>query len=224
MPADWTVKSPDREKNGGNSMLASSTAKRTTLPSFGPKLILMFWPPTLMTWSTWPPVLLICRITVPPAWAKPRSTSVVRRRTPAMPGFVCVEPLGGRLRTKPPAPSEKVTPSTLELTLAAPIRISFEPSARVCCSKTKSPESVNSLLSSSPTSTVTLTKPDSLRNGPGGSTRDSDTPAKLSFTRWPVVLISSLNAPATVTAPRSRVSGSCVVPTPMLAAMPRLLM
>ena len=69
----------------------------------------MFLPPTLMVWSTAAPVVLISSTTVPPAEAKPSSMSVVSDMIPAMPVAVAV-----RMMTKPPMPSEKLTPLPLE--------------------------------------------------------------------------------------------------------------
>ena len=206
-------------------------------------LMAMFLPPTLMVWSTAPPVLFISSTTVPPAEAKPRSISVVSDMAPAMP--VVVPSL---MRMNPPTPSEKVTPLPLdgsrmvELTFAAPTRMALtgkigplgpSGSRSVICSKAKSPLRVKVGVLPSPTSTSMSIEPARRRKGPAARlsvtlspsssipstpllSRPSPSTTNSSLTGAGMLLIWNCSAPDIVTPSKTR-SGSSSV---KLAAIP----
>ncbi len=120
--------------------------------------------------------------------------SVVSFSTPATPSFWMMNP---------PAPSEKLTPSKLELTFAAPIRMAVtggcppgpSGSLNVTCSRVKSPSNAKSGRSSefALKSIAMFRCPVSRRNGPLGNTRLWVVPAlsttKVSLIAWLVLLI-----------------------------------
>ena len=196
----------------------SETESSNTLPSASPNSIPIVRPAIVTSSDTAAPVVLILKVTVPPASTGPTDKSASPETIPATPAV----PL---TKTRAPSPFCRVTSSPLKSTVAeklvTPILVTVEPSSRVICSNTTF--AVAPIITPSTSKVSEAPVISTRRNGPAGKSRTIGAApiSKVSNTALDVVLIEivavkfpvSMSATLTATVPLNSPATPCAVMT-----------